>query len=336
MHPPTSGGRAGVAVMVEDIKRTLGRFRAGFDRWFLERSLYEDGSVDRAIEAVREGGHVYEKDGALWLRSEELGDDKDRVLVRSDGTPTYIAGDLGYIVSKLGRGFDVAVYVLGADHHGYIGRLKAGAISLGYDPDRIDVQIYQFVKIVEGGKAVSASKRRGTVLMLDELLDAIGVDAARYALVQRSHDQVIELDLEQWAAQNAENPVYYCQYAHARIAAILRNAPEADPGPAPGWMPEPAEVELVKHVAEFPEVVADAAEWRGPHRIAAYAQETAQVLPSVLQAVPRAGRGARRRAQPAGAVPRHRPCDGDRARPRRSRGAGADVTREKGGNPVLP
>jgi arginyl-tRNA synthetase len=267
---------AGVAVMVEDIKRTLGRFRAGFDRWFLERSLYEDGSVDRAIEAVREGGHTYEKDGALWLRSEELGDDKDRVLVRSDGTPTYIAGDLGYIVSKLGRGFDVAVYVLGADHHGYIGRLKAGAISLGYDPDRIDVQIYQFVKIVEGGKAVSASKRRGTVLMLDELLDAIGVDAARYALVQRSHDQVIELDLEQWAAQNAENPVYYCQYAHARIAAILRNAPEADPGPAPRWTPEPAEVELVKHVAEFPEVVADAAEWRGPHRIAAYAQETAK------------------------------------------------------------
>jgi arginyl-tRNA synthetase len=266
----------GAAAMVEDIKRTLARFRAGFDRWFLERSLYEDGSVDRAIEAVRAGGHTYEKDGALWLRSSELGDDKDRVLVRSDGTPTYIAGDLGYIVSKLERGFDVAVYVLGSDHHGYIGRLKAGAIALGYDPDRIDVQIYQFVKIVEGGKAVSASKRRGTVLMLDELLDAIGVDAARYALVQRSHDQVIELDLEQWAAQNAENPVYYCQYAHARIAAILRNAPEADPGPAPGWTPEPAEVELVKHVAEFPEVVADAAEWRGPHRIAAYAQETAK------------------------------------------------------------
>jgi arginyl-tRNA synthetase len=269
---------AGVAVMVEDIKRTLARFRAGFDRWFLERSLYEDGSVTRAIDTVRTAGHTYEKDGALWLRSSELGDDKDRVLVRSDGTPTYIAGDLAYIVSKLERGYDVAVYVLGSDHHGYIGRLKAGAIALGYDPDRIDVQIYQFVKIVEGGKAVSASKRRGTVLMLDELLDAIGVDAARYALVQRSHDQVIDLDLELWAAQNAENPVYYCQYAHARIAAILRNAPRTEEGPAPGWAPEPAEVELVKHVAEFPEVVAEAAEWRGPHRIVAYAQETAKAF----------------------------------------------------------
>jgi arginyl-tRNA synthetase len=266
----------GAAVMVDDIKRTLGRFRARFDRWFLERSLYEDGSVERAIEAVRATGHTYEKDGALWLRSAEQGDDKDRVLVRSDGTPTYIAGDLGYIVSKLERGFDVAVYVLGADHHGYIGRLKAGAIALGYDPDRVDVQIYQFVKIVEGGKAVSASKRRGTVLMLDELLDVIGVDAARYALVQRSHDQVIELDLEVWAAQTAENPVYYCQYAHARIAAILRQAPEGAAGPAPEWTPEPAEVDLIKHLAEFPEVVAEAAEWRGPHRIAAYAQDTAK------------------------------------------------------------
>jgi arginyl-tRNA synthetase len=268
----------GAAAMVDDIKRTLTRFRAGFDGWFLERSLYEDGSVARAIETVRGTGHTYEKDGALWLRSSELGDDKDRVLVRSDGTPTYIAGDLAYIVSKLERGFDMAVYVLGADHHGYIGRLKAGAIALGYDPDRVDIQIYQFVKIVEGGKAVSASKRRGAVLMLDELLDAIGIDAARFALVQRSHDQLIELDLEQWAAVNAENPVYYCQYAHARIAAILRSAPQTDDGSAPGWAPEPAEVELVKHLAEFPEVVAEAAEWRGPHRIVAYVQETAKAF----------------------------------------------------------
>jgi arginyl-tRNA synthetase len=264
--------------MIEDIKRTLERFRATFDRFFLERSLYEEGAVERAIEAVQAGGHTYEKGGAVWLRSTDLGDDKDRVLVRSDGTPTYIAGDLGYIVSKLERGYDVAVYVLGSDHHGYIGRLKAGAIALGYDPDRIDVQLYQFVKIVEGGRAVSASKRRGTVLMLDELLDAIGVDAARYALVQRSHDQLIELDLDVWAAQNAENPVYYCQYAHARTAAILRNAPKVDAGPAPGWTPEPPEVELVKHLAELPEVVTEAAERRGPHRIAAYAQETAKAF----------------------------------------------------------
>ena len=266
---------AGVAVMVEDIKRTLGRFRAGFDRWFLERSLYEDGSVDRAIEAVREGGHTYEKDGALWLRSEELGDDKDRVLVRSDGTFTYVAGDLAYIADKLERGFDTAVYVLGADHHGYIGRLKAAARTLGYDPARVDVQIYQLVRLSEG----KMSKRAGRIVTLDDLLDAIGVDAARYALVQRGHDQPIDLDLDLLTAQNAENPVYYCQYAHARIAAILRRADGGDAAaPDPSWQPEPAEAELVKALAEFPGLVAEAAERRGPHRIAGYAQDTAKAF----------------------------------------------------------
>jgi arginyl-tRNA synthetase len=260
-----------VPQMLAQIERSLERFRIRFDSWALESQLA--GRIGELLERLP----TYEQDGALYVRSTEFGDDKDRVLVRSDGTPTYIAGDLGYICSKLERGYDVAVYVLGADHHGYIGRLKAGAVALGYDPARIDVQIYQFVKIVEGGKAVSASKRRGAVLMLDELLDAIGVDAARYALVQRSHDQVIELDLELWSAQNAENPVYYCQYAHARIAAILRNAPaDVEDGPAAAWVPEPAEVELVKHVAEFPDAVAEAALRRGPHRIAAYAQDTAK------------------------------------------------------------
>jgi arginyl-tRNA synthetase len=276
---PADEWRAGGAeLMIADIQRTLARFRAGFDSWFLERSLYEDGSVDRAIEAVRAGGRTYEQDGALWLRTTEFGDDKDRVVVRSDGSPTYIAGDLAYIGSKLGRGYDVAVYVLGADHHGYIGRLKAGAAALGYDPDRIDIQIYQFVKIVEGDRVVSASKRRGAVLMLDELLDAIGVDAARYALVARSHDQVIELDLDLWASQNAENPVYYCQYAHARIAGILRGADAVSARPDPEWIPEPAEAELIKALAAFPDVVAEAAERRGPHRIAGYAQETARAF----------------------------------------------------------
>ena len=277
--PADEWRRQGAAAMIEDIKRTLGRFRASFDNWFLERSLYEDGSVDRAIDAVRAGGHTYEREGALWLRSSDFGDDKDRVIVRSDGSPTYIAGDLAYLVSKLERGYDTAVYVLGADHHGYIGRLKAAAAALGYDPDRIDIQIYQFVKIVEGGRAVSASKRRGAVLMLDELLDAIGVDAARYALVQRSHDQVIELDLELWSAQNNENPVYYCQYAHARIAGILRNAGSEPPAAAdPDWTPEPPEAELAKALADFPALVAEAAERRGPHRIAGYAQDTAKVF----------------------------------------------------------
>ena len=150
----------------------------------------------------------------MWLRSSALGDDKDRVLVRSDGTLTYVAGDLAYVVDKLERGFDTAVYVLGADHHGYVGRLKAAAQALGYDPDRVDVQIYQLVRLRDG----KMSKRAGRIVTLDDLLDAIGVDAARYALVQRGHDQPIDLDLDLLTAQNAENPVYYCQYAHARIA----------------------------------------------------------------------------------------------------------------------
>jgi arginyl-tRNA synthetase len=267
--------RAGTDAMIGRIRATLGRFRCSFDTWFLERSLYESGAVARAIDRARAGGHVYDADGAVWLRSSALGDDKDRVLVRSDGTFTYVAGDLAYIADKLDRGFDTAVYVLGADHHGYIGRLKAAAQTLGYDPARIDVQIYQLVRLSEG----KMSKRAGRIVTLDDLLDAIGVDAARYALVQRGHDQPIDLDLDLLTAQNAENPVYYCQYAHARIAAILRRADGGDAAvPDPSWQPEPAEAELVKALAEFPGLVAEAAERRGPHRIAGYAQDTAKAF----------------------------------------------------------
>ena len=212
------------------IRATLERFRVHFDSWFLERSLYEDGSVERAIERVRAAGHTYERDGALWLRSSELGDDKDRVIVRSNGEPGYLAGDIAYIVSKMERGFDTAVYVLGADHHGYLRRLKAAAAALGYDPDRIDVQLYQLVHLTEG----RMSKRAGLVVTLDDLMDAVGVDAARFVLVQRSHDQTIDLDLDLLVQQNAENPVYYCQYAHARIAAVLRNAGDAAAGRTTG------------------------------------------------------------------------------------------------------
>jgi arginyl-tRNA synthetase len=268
----------GVEVMIAEIKTTLARFRATFDSWFLERSLYEDGSVDRAIARLTAGGHTFQDEGALWLRSTEFGDDRDRVLVRSDGNPTYIAGDVAYIINKLERGFDIAVYVLGADHHGYVGRLKAAAGALGYDADRIDPQIYQFVKIREAGELVKVSKRRGSVLMLDELLDVLGVDALRFALVQRSHDQVIELDPELWVQKSSDNPVYYCQYAHARIAGILRNAGDTGVAAAadPSWEPEPAEAALVKALAGFPDLVAEAADRRGPHRIAGYTQEIAK------------------------------------------------------------
>jgi arginyl-tRNA synthetase len=266
--------RSGIDVMMARIRTSLERFRVRFDSWFLERSLYEDGSVERAVQRVREAGYTYEKDGALWLRSSDLGDDKDRVIVRSNGEPAYIAGDIAYIVSKLERGFDVAVYVLGADHHGYLRRLKAAAQALGYDPDRVDVQIYQLVHLT-GGKM---SKRAGRVVTLDDLIDAVGVDAARFVLVQRSHDQTIELDLDLLVQQNAENPVYYCQYAHARIAAILRNAGSAADGarPAASWQPQPAELELVKSLAGFPDLVAEAADRRGPHRVIGYVQDTAK------------------------------------------------------------
>jgi arginyl-tRNA synthetase len=196
------------------------------------------------------------------------------VIIRSNGEPGYFAGDIAYIVSKMERGFDVAVYVLGADHHGYIQRLKAAAQALGYDPSRIDVQIYQLVNL-KGGRM---SKRAGRVVTLDDLMDAVGVDAARFVLVQRSHDQTIELDLDLLVQQNAENPVYYCQYAHARIASILRNAGAAGETarPAESWEPEPAEAALVKSLAGFPDLVAEAAELRGPHRVVAFAQETAK------------------------------------------------------------
>ena len=266
--------RAGTDVMMAHIRATLARFRCSFDNWFLERSLYESGGVQRAMDRVRAGGYVYEQDGATWLRSSALGDDKDRVLVRSDGTYTYVAGDLAYMVDKLERGFDTAMYVLGPDHHGYVGRLKAGAQALGYDPDRVDVQIYQLVRLKDG----KMSKRAGRIVTLDDLLDAIGVDAARYALVQRGHDQAIDLDIDLLTAQNAENPVYYCQYAHARISAILRRAGGTAALPDPAWTPEPAETELVKALVEFPDLVAEAAERRGPHRIAGYAQETAKAF----------------------------------------------------------
>ncbi len=266
--------RAGTDAMIARIRATLERFRCSFDTWFLERSLYESGAVGRAIERVRAGGWVDEHDGAVWLRSSALGDDKDRVLVRSDGTYTYVAGDLAYIADKLERGFQTAVYVLGADHHGYVGRLKAAAQALGYAPDRVDVQIYQLVRLKEG----KMSKRAGRIVTIDDLIDAIGVDAARFALVQRGHDQPIDLDLELLTAKNAENPVYYCQYAHARIRSILRRADGAAAAPDPSWQPLPPEAELIKALAEFPGLVAEAAERRGPHRIVGYAQETAKAF----------------------------------------------------------
>ena len=251
--------------MLAAIKATLERFRIHVDTWVRQGKV--EGGLDEALAALP----VYEQDGAKWLRTREWGDDKDRVLVRSDGRPTYFAADATYMRHKYGRGFDRLIYVLGADHHGYVGRLKALAGAMGHDPNSLEVLIYQLVHLTEAGEARKVSKRRGDVVFLDDLIDAIGVDAARWYLVERSHDQPHEIDIDLAREKSEKNPVYYVQYAHARIAGILRNA-----GDAPASAEAPAELadeerELVKRLAEFPDVAGEAAERRAAHAIPNYA-----------------------------------------------------------------
>jgi arginyl-tRNA synthetase len=210
-------------------------------------------------------------EGAVWLLTTEFGDDKDRVIVRADGRPTYFAGDVAHTLWKFERGFERLIYVLGADHHGYIGRLKALAGVFGHDPDAAEVLIYQLVNLVEGGQARQMSKRRGDVVFLDELIDEIGVDAARWYLVRSSHEQPMEIDVDLAREKSEKNPVYYVQYAHARIAGILRNAGEAERSPEPPYELAQEERDLVKRLAEFPTVVAEATERRGPHALPVHA-----------------------------------------------------------------
>jgi arginyl-tRNA synthetase len=213
---------------------------------------------------------TYESEGAVWVRTSDYGDDKDRVAIRSNGEPTYFAADCVYIRYKL-KHFDRAIYVLGADHHGYVGRLKAIARAFGEDPERIEVLIYQLVNLTRGGEVTKMSKRRGDVVTLDEFIDEVGVDAARWYLVSRGHDQPIEIDVDLAAEKSQKNPVYYVQYAHARIAGILRNVDEAPISPEPPAHLKAEERELVKRLAEFPAIVAEATERRGPHAIPTYA-----------------------------------------------------------------
>jgi arginyl-tRNA synthetase len=277
--------RAGVEIMVARIRATLERYRVHFDRWFLEATLYEgDPSPwERARAALAEQALSYEADGALWLRTTRLLDDKDRVLVRSNGEPTYFAADVAYHWDKLSRGFDRLINVLGADHHGYVARLKAAVAAVGADPDRLEVPILQFVHIVEGGERASMSKRRGDFVTLDDLIAEIGVDATRWFMLSRSHESAVDLDLTLAKSESSENPVYYVQYAHARIASMLRKAGEARVAAAlsasrEGLTLEPAERELVRRLLAFPPEVAEAAARRAPHRIAAYALELAQAF----------------------------------------------------------
>ncbi|WP_404314077.1 arginine--tRNA ligase [Prescottella equi] len=268
----------GVELMFEHIKRTLHEFGVDFDVYFHENSLFESGAVERAVETLKGSGNLYHEDGAWWLKSTDFGDDKDRVVIKSDGNAAYIAGDIAYFQDKRARGFDLCIYMLGADHHGYIGRLKAAAAAFGDDPDTVEVMIGQMVNLVRGGVAVKMSKRAGTVITLDDLVEAIGVDAARYSLVRSSVDQSIDIDLELWASTTNENPVYYVQYAHARLCSIARNAADLGLGtenPNLGLLTHDREGDLIRTIAEYPRVVAKAAELREPHRIARYLEELA-------------------------------------------------------------
>jgi arginyl-tRNA synthetase len=271
-------GRRGVELMLDGVRATLDRFGVRFDTWSSERELYGRGEVEAALELLEQRNHTYRSEGALWLRSTEFGDDKDRVLVRADGEPTYLAADVAYHRDKLERGFERLIDVLGADHHGYAPRLRAALAALGADPERLEALIMRLVHIVESGERTQMSKRSGDFVSLDGLIDDIGVDAARWFMLWRSHDTTVDLDLELARRESADNPVYYVQYAHARIASILRKA-GGDAGeagaPTPGTALEPAERDLVKRLLEFPDEVREAAARRAPHRICAYSTTVA-------------------------------------------------------------
>ncbi len=277
--------RRGVEAIMAGIRATLEAYRVGFDSWFLERGLHEGepSAVERVIARLQEQGHVYRSEGAVWLRTSAFGDDKDRVLERSSGETTYFANDVAYHADKLARGYDRMINPLGSDHHGYIARMKAAMAALGVEPGRLEIPILQFVHIVEGGRRSSMSKRRGDFVTLDDLIAEIGVDATRFYMLSRSHESTVDLDLELAREQSSENPVYYVQYAHARIASMLAKAGEArvEAALAAGARPSelhPAERELIKKLLAFPGEVAEAADRRSPHRIAAYALELAQTF----------------------------------------------------------
>jgi arginyl-tRNA synthetase len=270
----------GIELMLAEMRGTLERFGVRFDNFFSERSLYEKGEVDAALAELEKRGHTYHSEDALWLRTTEFGDDKDRVLIRSSGEATYFMPDIAYHWDKLQRGFERLIDVLGADHHGYVARIRAALEALGADPDAFEVPIMSLVHIVEKGERVQMSKRTGDFVTLDELTADIGVDATRWFMLWRSHETTVDLDLELARSQSSENPVYYVQYAHARIASILRKAGE---GAAPASLDEvsgrppleESEKALVKRLLEFPEEVRVAAERRAPHRICAYSTAVA-------------------------------------------------------------
>jgi arginyl-tRNA synthetase len=272
----------GVALMVDEIRSSLDALGVHFDVFFSETSLHESGALEKAVARLREEGHVYDADGAVWLRTTDFGDDKDRVLVKADGEPTYFAADCAYYLDKRARGFDKAVIMLGADHSGYVGRYKALVAAAGDDPaTHLEILIGQLVNLLRNGEPVRMSKRAGTVVNMEDLVEAIGVDASRYALARASVDQQIDIDIELWTRKTNDNPVFYVQYAHARISSVLRNA--ADLGLALGGaadvdvtlLAHERETDLLRAIGEFPRVLTSAAELRAPHRVARYLEELA-------------------------------------------------------------
>jgi arginyl-tRNA synthetase len=268
----------GCTLMLEEMRTELEGFGVVFDRWFSETTLHESGRLERVIERLLAEGEAYREGDAIWLRTSSQGDDKDRVLIRSNEQPTYFAADIAYHKDKLERGFEQLINIWGADHHGYVARMKAAVEILSGRPGTLEVIIGQLVNLLEEGELRQMSTRRGEMVTLAELIEAIGVDAARFFLVMRSHDQTLDLDIGLARRQSQENPVYYVQYAHARIASILRNVPdtvEASVPAEPGVFESPYEKDLVKRLESFSAVIQDAAERRAPHRIAAYAQELA-------------------------------------------------------------
>jgi arginyl-tRNA synthetase len=272
----------GMALMLDEIRQSLADFGVDFDVWFSERTLHESGALEKALARLREQGHVYEADGAVWLRTTDFGDDKDRVLVKADGETTYFASDCAYYLDKRTRGFDKVVIVLGADHSGYVGRYKALVAATGDDPEQhLEIVIGQLVNLVRDGAPVRMSKRAGTIVLLSDVVEAIGVDAARYALARASIDQPIDIDVDLWSRKTNDNPVFYVQYAHARIASLLRNA--TDLGLSLGdaanvdvsQLGHERENDLLRAIGDFPRVLTAAAELRAPHRVARYLEELA-------------------------------------------------------------
>lgn len=277
----------GLKVELAKLQKDLADFRVGFDNWFSETSLYEDGKIDVALDKLRANGHIFEEEGATWFRSMTFGDDKDRVLIKSDGSFTYLLPDIAYHEDKLVRGFDQLINIWGADHHGYIPRMKAAIEALGYEREKLEVSVIQMVQLYKDGEKMKMSKRTGKAVTMRELVEEVGLDAVRYFFGMRSGDSHMDFDLDLAVSQSNENPVYYAQYAHARICSILRSAETQELKASTDsleLLQSEKELDLLKKIGDFPQVVADAAKLRAPHRVATYIQELAATFHSFYNA----------------------------------------------------